>query len=96
CEEGAYTSEELVYYDRYWDSVRIEKSFMESGRREGLAEGLAEGRAEGKAEGLAEGRTEKSTEIAAKMLQKGMAVEDIAEITGLSKHQIEELKEHIK
>jgi flagellar biosynthesis/type III secretory pathway protein FliH len=60
CEEGGFTDEELLVYDRYWDSVRIEKAFindsLKKGKAEGLAEGKAEGLAEGKAEGLAEGK----------------------------------------
>ncbi|GHU13847.1 transposase [Alphaproteobacteria bacterium] len=46
---------------------------------------------EGKAEGIAEGIAEKARETALKMLSKGMNVEDIAEITGLSVAQIKAL-----
>jgi predicted transposase/invertase (TIGR01784 family) len=92
CEEGAYTPGELAWYDRYWDSVRIEKSFKESGRREGLKEGKAEGRREGLQEGRREGRTERDMEIALKALQMGMSPEAVRQLTGLSEQQIEQLK----
>ncbi|MBQ8239696.1 MAG: PD-(D/E)XK nuclease family transposase [Bacteroides sp.] len=69
------------------------------GLAEGRAEGLAEGRAEGLAEGLAEGRAEGHAEgersalqkTAQKMKQKGLPTTDIADITGLSIEEIENL-----
>ena len=50
-------------------------------RREALAEGKTEGLAEGKAEGKAE--------IAINLLKKNYPVDEIVEITGLSKEEIE-------
>ena len=61
------------------------------GLAEGRAEGLAEGLAEGRAEGLAEGERKKNFENAQKMKEKGMTLELIAEITGLSTEEIEKL-----
>ena len=46
---------------------------------------------EAKAEGHAEGRAEKKIENARKMKAKGFAIEDIAEITGLTAEEIENL-----
>jgi predicted transposase/invertase (TIGR01784 family) len=34
CEEGAFTPEELAIYEGYWDWVRVEKTLVESARRE--------------------------------------------------------------
>ena len=42
-------------------------------------------------EGRAEGKTEGKTEDARKMKSKGFAVEDIADITGLTAEEIEQL-----
>ena len=72
---------------------------LAEGKAEGLAQGLAQGRAEGKAQGLAEGRAEGRAEglkeekllNAKKMKSKGYPIEDIAEITGLSKEEINKL-----
>ncbi|MEE0997497.1 MAG: hypothetical protein U0L74_09050, partial [Paludibacteraceae bacterium] len=66
------------------------------GRAEGKAEGLAEGMEKGKAEGIAEGMEKgkaqgiKETQLntARKMLKLGMTVEEITEITGLTKEEI--------
>jgi predicted transposase/invertase (TIGR01784 family) len=51
---------------------------------EGEAKGRAEGEAKGRAEGEAKGRAEGKTEIALNMFKKGIPIEDIAELTGLS------------
>ena len=65
---------------------------MEKGKAEGLAEGKAEGLAEGmekgKAEGLAQGIRENQLSTARKMLKLGMTIEEISEITGLTKDEI--------
>ena len=52
--------------------------------KDGYNTGKAEGRAEGKAEGKAEGEAETRAEIAKAMLSKGMSIETISELTGLS------------
>ncbi|MDR0811308.1 MAG: Rpn family recombination-promoting nuclease/putative transposase [Paludibacter sp.] len=115
CMEAAFTEQELLDYEGYWDAVReqntrneymekgLEKRMeegMEKGRAEGIvkgrAEGIVKGRAEGivkgRAEGMAEGENKKSIEIARKMLEKGISVSDIQELTGLSESEIRNLK----
>ena len=65
------------------------------GKAEGLAEGLAEGIAKGKVEGLSEGMIKgiKETQLstARKMLKLGMSIEEISEITGLTKEEVDNL-----
>ena len=71
----------------------------EEGRKEGHAEGrekgLKEGHKEGKEEGLKEGRAEgvkqNSFDIAKRMLEKGIDIETISELTGLTEKEISEL-----
>lgn len=55
------------------------------------AEGLAKGHAEGLAEGLAEGQKVKAVEIAGKLLATGMPRKEIADITGLSEADLENI-----
>ena len=55
-------------------------------------EGRAEGKAEGLEQGLEQGEHKKQLEIARNMLKKGLALDLIAEITGLSKAALEELE----
>ena len=59
--------------------------------KKGIAEGKAAGIAEGKAAGIAEGKTEEKIEIARKMKLKGIEADMIAEVTGLSKEEIENM-----
>ena len=61
---------------------------MEKGKAEGIAEGMIKGKAEGIAEGKAEGIRENQLSTALKMLKFGMSVEEISEITGLTKDEI--------
>jgi predicted transposase/invertase (TIGR01784 family) len=101
CEEGAFSDPELAAYDKYWDMIRVEKSFIfeytekgkavgrEVGRAEGLAEGKAEGLAEGKAEGLAEGKAEGLAEGEAKGREEGLAE---GEAKGREEGRVETLK----
>ena len=85
--ESAFTEAQLQGYEEFWDIVSVERTLFSSGKREGLAEGLAEGLQKG----LAEGERKKQWEIARNLKAKGLAVEIIAEATGLSVAEIEKL-----
>jgi predicted transposase/invertase (TIGR01784 family) len=63
----------------------------EEGREEGLEEGRKNGLEEGLEEGRKNGREERDAEIAKNALTKGVSVEFISEITGLSTATIQEL-----
>ena len=79
-EESAYTPEQLLGYDKFWDVIRTETTLYNSGVRQGRAEGREEGRAEGRAETV--------LAIARKMKSKGSSVADIQELTGISVEEI--------
>ena len=94
-------NERLEAYKRklaVWDyNVSIAEA-TERGKAEGLEEGLKEGiekgKIEGRLEGIAEGKKEarkSKLEIAKNLKQKGMDIETIAEVTGVSKEEIEKL-----
>ena len=99
CERAAYTPEELAKYDGFWDSVRIEKTLKVGalaegeaiGLEKGKAIGLAEGEAIGLEKGEAVGEQKKALIIALKALEMGMSIDDVSNLTGLSKQQIEQL-----
>ena len=57
---------------------------MAYARKEAIEEGHAEGLAKGLAEGLAKGESDAKTAIASKMIAKGMKLEEVSEITGLT------------
>ena len=65
---------------------------MAQGMAQGKAEGMAQGMAQGKAEGKAEGITEGKTEVAKAMLEIGMPIGQILQLTGLTKEQIGALR----
>ena len=69
-------------------SVHAARDAWETLRDESIAEGRAKGIAEGRAKGIAEGREKTKRENALKMKTRGYAVEDIADITGLTAEEI--------
>lgn len=89
--ESAFTEAQLLGYEKFWDIVSVERTLFSSGKREGHAEGHAEGLAEGLEKGFAEGEHKKQLEIARRLKSKGLPLEIIAETTGLSTQDIEEL-----
>ena len=93
-----FTEEELARYEAglkaLEDCVDFKEMLEEGiarGRAEGLAEGMVKGKAEGLAEGLAQGIRENQLSTARKMLKLGMTIEEISEITGLTKEEISKL-----
>lgn len=94
-EESAYTTEQLLGYDKFWDIIRTERTYYDSALRRGIAEGRAKGMAEGRAEGIAEGRAEGRHEAlmatARKLKSIGMSSKDIQTITGLSAEDLQAL-----
>jgi predicted transposase/invertase (TIGR01784 family) len=81
---SAFSKAELESYDKYWDSVRTEKT-LQSGF-------YYKGKAEGEQIGLEKGIMEGIKKIAINALKKGMSLEEIIELTGLTKKQILQLK----
>ncbi|MBO5132636.1 MAG: hypothetical protein J6C20_06130 [Paludibacteraceae bacterium] len=71
--------------------VKIAAEAYAKGFAEGFAKGFAEGLAEAHAEGYAKGIKENQIETAKKMLNMGMSIDVIAEISGLSKEEIKGL-----
>ena len=79
----------------YWDYFSTMQTAHDKGRAEGVeigrAEGVEIGRAEGVEIGRAEGVNKTNIDNACKMKAKGYDIDDIADITGLSKEEIERL-----
>lgn len=70
--ESAYTKEELEAYDRYWDSVRVEKALMMDSLNKGFKQGMEKGLEEGIQKGIQKGIKEGIKEGIQKGIQKGM------------------------
>ena len=73
-----------------WNAISIQRREWEMQlKREAVEE---KGRIQGMQEGLVQGMEEKQQEIALSMLQKGLDVSLISEVTGLPIPEIEKLK----
>ena len=83
-EISGFTDAELRAYDKFWDSVSVERTLLDDRYQKGMEEGMEKGRAEGIAEGIEEGMSQRSLEIARKMLEKGMDEASIMDMTGLT------------
>ena len=64
---------------------------LEQGMEKGLEKGLLKGMKQGLVQGMEKGQSKKQIEIAKKLLNKKYSKEEIMDITGLSKYQINNL-----
>ena len=90
-EESAFSKEQLLGYDHFWDVVSTAKMQISSSRREGLEEGRAEGLKEGEKIGIEKGAKKKAIKMAQSLKAKGVAISIIAECCGLSEEEINSL-----
>ena len=104
-QRGAYTKEELAFYDRITIDLMTEHSIIsdlkkkimdaEKGRAEGEIKGLAKGRAEGEIKGLAKGlekgKVEEKMQTVINLYNANSSVDFIANITKLTNEQITEI-----
>lgn len=90
-----FSPTELREYEDSLKAYRDIKNSLDTAKEEGRAEGREEGRAEGREEGRAEGREEGRAEgiamVAKMMYAKGMDIDVIASMTGLSTDEVESL-----
>ena len=74
--ESGLTKAQLETYDKYWDTISTEKTFIVDAFDKGIEQGAEQ----------------RSIEIAKKMIVSGMTTNDISNLTGLTIDQIESLK----
>ena len=77
--------------DTYNQIEYARETGREEGHKVGKEEGLKEGKEEGIKEGREEGAKQKSFDIAKRMLEKGIDIEIISELTGLTEKEISKL-----
>ena len=75
-EISGFTDAELRAYDKFWDSVSVERTLLDDRYQKGREEGMSQ----------------RSLEIARKMLAKGMDEASIMDMTGLTSEEIKLLK----
>ena len=78
-EISGFTDAELRAYDKFWDSVSVERTLLDDRYQKGIEEGMSQ----------------RSLEIARKMLAKGMDEASIMDMTGLTAEDIKLLKAEI-
>ena len=83
-EISGFTDAELRAYDKFWDSVSVERTLLDDRYQKGIEKGREEGREEG--------MNLRSLEIARKMLAKGMDEASVMDMTGLTAEEIKLLK----
>ena len=78
-EISGFTDAELRAYDKFWDSVSVERTLIDDSYQKGKEKGIAEGMEKGRAEG----KHEANTETAQRLLAMGLSVEQVAKATQL-------------
>ena len=95
-EISGFSDAELRAYDKFWDSVSVERTLIDDsyqkGKEKGKEEGIAEGMEKGMKQGMEKGMSQRSLEIARKMLAKGMDEASVMDMTGLTAEEIKLLK----
>ena len=95
-EISGFSDAELRAYDKFWDSVSVERTLIDDsyqkGKEEGMEKGIAEGMEQGMKQGMEKGMSQRSLEIARKMLAKGMDEASVMDMTGLTAEEIKLLK----
>ena len=74
-EISGFSDAELRAYDKFWDSVSVERTLIDDSYQKGKEEGMEKGRAEGKHEA--------NTETAQRLLAMGLPAEQVSKATQL-------------
>ena len=74
-EISGFTDAELRAYDKFWDSVSVERTLLDDRYQKGMEEGMEKGRTEGKHEA--------NTETAQRLLAMGLSAEQVSKATQL-------------
>ena len=92
---GGMTRAERLQYDealkKYRDTISVFEGVRMEGREEGRKEGREEGRKEGMEMGVLKGQKDEKIANARKMKVYGLALEMIADITGLTIDEVRDL-----
>ena len=78
-EISGFTDAELRAYDKFWDSVSVERTLLDDRYQKGMEEGMEKGMEKGRAEG----KQEANTETAQRLLAMGLSAEQVSKATQL-------------
>ena len=79
-EISGFTDAELWAYDKFWDSVSVERTLIDDSYQKGIEKGIEKS------------MNQRSREIARKMLAKGMDEASVMDMTGLTAEEIKQMK----
>ena len=79
-EISGFSDAELWAYDKFWDSVSVERTLIDDSYQKGIEKGIEKG------------MNQRSLEIARKMLAKGMDEAMVMDMTGLTAEEIKQMK----
>lgn len=95
ADSSSWTQEEKAMID---ERIRIQENYdmtmetaIDEAREEGLERGIEKGIERGLKQGLEQGRYEERLELVRKMLSKGLSLEVVSDVTGLSLEELEAL-----
>lgn len=74
-EESAFTKEQLLGYEKFWDIISVEKTLYSSAERKGMEKGIRE----------------EKLRIASNALKQGLSPQIISQLTGLSIEEIKNI-----
>ncbi len=77
---SGFTDAELRAYDKFWDSVRVEKTLQYDSYQQGMEKGMEKG------------MNQRCLEIARNLLSLGLPVTQITQATGLTEEEIRQMK----
>ena len=92
AEIGNFTPGELEQYYKSLNNMGDYYNILHTAKEEAERIGLEKGLEKGLAQGLAEGRAEAQLEMARKMLEAGMAVDQIVQFTDLTLQEVQSLQ----
>ena len=75
-EISGFSDAELWAYDKFWDSISVERTLIDDSYQKGIEKGM----------------NQRSLEIARKMLAKGMDEAMVMDMTGLTAEEIKQMK----
>ena len=78
-EISGFSDAELRAYDKFWDSVSVERTLID----DSYQKGKEKGKEEGIAEGMEKGMNQKALDIAKNMLAMGLSAEQVAKANQL-------------
>ena len=79
-EISGFSDAELWVYDKFWDSVSVERTLIDDSYQKGIEKGIEKG------------MNQRSLEIARKMLTQGMDEAMVMDMTGLTAEEIKQMK----